>query len=35
MKKVIRINMIFWKEGPLLFDKAKSKFPRLLNESNL
>ena len=31
MKNVIRINYIFWKEGPLLFDLAPSKLPRLLN----
>jgi hypothetical protein len=30
MKSVIRINYIFWKEGPLLFDVAQSKLPRLL-----
>ena len=31
MKKSIRINCIFWKEGPLLFDVAQSKLPRLLS----
>lgn len=42
MNKRIRINYIhtpalrrashvFWKEGPLLFDIAQSKLPRLLN----
>ena len=38
MKKILRINYIFWKEGPLLFDVAhtvpaslrESKLPRLL-----
>ena len=30
MKNVIRINYIFWKEGPLLFDLAQSRLPRLL-----
>jgi hypothetical protein len=31
MKKSIRINCIFWKEGPLLFGSAQSKLPRLLS----
>lgn len=31
MKKIFRITFIFWKEGPLLFDAAQSKLPRLLN----
>jgi len=26
----IRINFIFWKQGPLLFDFAQSMLPRLL-----
>ena len=30
MKKIIRINYIFWKEGPLLFDVAQSELPGLL-----
>jgi hypothetical protein len=30
MKSVMRINYFFWKEGPLLFDQAQSKLPRLL-----
>ena len=30
MKSITRINYIFWKEGPLLFDVAQSKLPRLL-----
>lgn len=42
MKKSIRINYIFWKEGPLLFDLAhivpmsfrESKLPRLLSCEN-
>jgi hypothetical protein len=43
MKRMIRINYFFWKEGPLLFDVAhivpalvrESKLPRLLAKSNL
>lgn len=30
MKKIIQVNYIFWKEGPLLFDFARSRLPRLL-----
>jgi hypothetical protein len=30
MKSEFRINYIFWKEGPLLFDVAQSKLPGLL-----
>jgi hypothetical protein len=30
MKKDIQINYIFWKEGPVLFAFAQSRFPRLL-----
>ena len=30
MRKRIRINYIFWKEGPLLFDAAQSKLQSLL-----
>ncbi len=26
----IRINYIFWKQGPLLFDPAQSGLPRIL-----
>ena len=41
MKKIIRINAIFWKEGPLLFGVAhivpmsfrESELPRLLSRA--
>jgi hypothetical protein len=35
MKSVIRINYTFWKEGPLLFDRAQSKLRRLLTGSKV
>jgi hypothetical protein len=34
MKRIFRINFIFWKEGPLLFDVAPI-VPALLRESRL
>jgi hypothetical protein len=30
MKRKFRINYIFWKEGPLLFDDAQNKLSGLL-----
>ena len=34
MKKRIRINFIFWEEGPLLFGSAQSNLQYLLTKTD-